>query len=219
LSNELPNYTVLDLESARLTSRSADPAKTPISVLCAWGLRDLSPRLWILDAARFPRVYLAEDDAATYFSKYDGIVGWNSLRFDVPCMKGQINSVYKAFAKKRHVDLHANCCLLSAGVEESRLVAGLDENWGRLTPVLRADLLNAGWSLEAVATGTLGVGKTDGFNGLEAVDAWNNGLYSPTISYNIGDVAQQRELFIHAWREGVLISSERGRVSIPQSVL
>lgn len=219
LPPDLPNFFVNDLESAYALTKGKDPAANGISVLVGWGLRDLSPYVWLLDSTRFPRMLMSEDHAAKVWANYDGIVTWNGVAFDDVVIKKRLPDVRKTYARKRHVDLHAVCCLLAAGVTPARLVQPLEPGWPSMVPTLRADLVSTGWSLEAVARGTLKIGKLAGPQGADAVVAWNQGRYSEVTSYCIQDVGITRALFIFAWIYGFLISEERGRVNIPREVL
>jgi DNA polymerase elongation subunit (family B) len=217
----MPNLLTLDIELAKLIARGTDPAKSPISVMSAWGVRDieLAPYVWLLDGGRLPRVLIAEAHAEGIFQRYDGIVTWNGVNFDAEVIKKRHPKIGKTFARATHVDLHAICCLLQAGVEVERIAAGLEKGWTRMAPTLREDLVSTGWGLDAVAAGTLGVGKLEGPKGLEAVKAWEDGRYSEVTSYNIADTALTRALYRFAWTHGYLVSRERGRVDIPREVL
>lgn len=215
----IPNLIVVDLELAVLPVGRVDATKLPVSVLVGWGLRDLTPNVWILDSTRFPRVLMAEKNLVDTFNKYDGIVGWNSIAFDEPTMKHRIPDLSKFFRGRKHVDLHAICCLISAGVSISRIEEGVPQGWGKLVPTIRADLLSTGWGLDSVGQGTLKIGKTEGPHGADAVKYWQEGVYSPVITYCVGDVGLTRELYLHAWKSGNLTSTERGAVQIPRSVL
>jgi hypothetical protein len=219
MSNEIPDFLVFDSETQRLTQRGKDIGKAGVAVLAAWGLRDLFPLVWLLDSSRLPRVLLTEDHAEKRFLKCEGVITWNGVGFDDLLLKKCLPAVRKAYARKRHVDLHAICALLQAGVEPERLRQPLDPDWTKMVPTLREDLVTAGWSLEAVARGTLGLGKLEGPQGVEAVEAWQQGRYSEVASYCIGDVAITRALWLFAWSQGFLVSEERGRVNIPREVL
>lgn len=214
-----PNFLVNDLELAKMVARSGDPTKVPVSVLSAWGVNDLAPFVWFLDSDRLPRVLLSERHAEEVWARYDGIVTWNGINFDARVIGKRHPGIAKTFARKPHVDLHAVCCLLQAGVEVSRIIAGLQPGWSRLAPTLREDLMSSGWSLDAVAAGTLGISKLEGPQGVEAVKAWESGRYSEVTSYNLWDTGITRALYLYAWEHGHLISRERGRVEIPREVL
>lgn len=219
---EIPNLLVFDLELARSISGRrgfAEAWKAGVSVLCAWGLRDPAPYVWILDASRFPRVFLAEDHATKVFEKYDGVVSWNGVNFDDGVLAKTHSKIRKAYNRKTHVDLHAICCLLQAGVDSDRIAEGLPKGWAKMVPTMRENLLNAGWSLDAVGTASVGMTKTDGPKGAEAARAWQRGQYSEVTSYCLGDVGLTRALWLHAWNHGYLESSERGRVQIPRECL
>jgi hypothetical protein len=216
-----PNLLVFDLELAKAISGKgfATPWKAGVSVLCGWGLRDVSPFVWILDSARFPRVFLTEDHAVKVFERYDGVVTWNGLNFDDGVLAKCHPKIRKAYSRRSHVDLHAITCLLQAGVAVDRVTSGLKQGWASMVPTMREDLLNAGWSLDAVGEATIDTSKTDGPKGAEAARAWEQGRYSEVTSYCIGDVGLTRGLFLFAWMNGYLISKERGRVEIPRECL
>lgn len=214
-----PHLLVIDSELARWVARGADPTKVPISVLSGWGVRDVAPFVWFLDSGRLPRVLLAEAHAEAVFARYDGIVTWNGLNFDDKMLRKRHAKIAKTYARKVHVDLHAICCLLQAGVEPERITAGLQAGWVKMAPTLREDLMSTGWSLDAVAAGTLGIGKLEGPQGAEATKAWEDGRYSEVTSYNLWDTGITRALYRFAWENGHLISRERGKVMIPREVL
>jgi hypothetical protein len=217
----MPNLLTLDVELAELIARGGDVGKAPISVMSAWGVRDLelAPYTWLLDAGRLPRFVLTEDHAVGIFQRFDGIVTWNGVNFDAEVLKKRHPKIAKTFVRATHIDLHAICCLLQAGVEVERIAAGLEKGWTRMAPALREDLVSTGWGLDAVAAGTLGIGKLEGPKGIEAVKAWKDGRYSEVISYNVADTALTRALYRFAWANGYLVSRERGRVDIPREVL
>lgn len=219
MADQPPNLLVLDTEAAKAIARGGDPTKSPISVMSGWGTRDLAPFVWFLDGNRFPRVLIAEDHAERTFSRYDGIVTWNGLNYDDRVIRKRHPKIAKTYARAVHVDLFAVCSLLQAGVEPERISAGLEAGWTKMVPTLREDLVSTGWSLEAVSAGTLGVGKLEGPQGSEAVQAWENGRYSEVTSYNLWDTGLTRALYLHAWNHGWLQSRERGRVEIPREVL
>lgn len=221
LTPAYPNLAAIDLEIARnMPGRTTKAiAKGGISVVCAWGMNEYAPYTWLLDSTRTPRVFLSEDHMATIMGRYDGIVTWNGLSFDDPVMKIRIPDVQKTWRRKRHVDLHAICCLLLAGVDPQRILDEAGEDWATLVPTLPENLVNAGWSLEATCQGTLGVGKLEGPQGIEAIHAWQEGRYSEVVSYCCADVGLTRALFHHAWVHGWLESTERGRVQISRKLL
>jgi len=222
MGEEVPNFLVFDLELARHISGRrgfAEAWKAGVSVLCAWGLRDVAPYVWILDAARFPRVFLGEDHAVGIFERYDGVVTWNGVNFDDGVLAKCHPKIRKAYTRKRHVDLHANCCLLQAGVEVDRIASGLSKGWAKMVPTMRENLLNAGWSLDAVGAASVGQTKTEGPKGAEAARAWEQGRYSEVTSYCLGDVGLTRALWLFAWEHGYLESRERGRVEFPRECL
>ena len=222
MSEEIPNLLVFDLELAKHVSGRkgfAEAWKAGVSVLCGWGLRDVAPYVWILDSNRFPRVFMGEDHAVNIFERYDGVVTWNGVNFDDGVLAKCHPKIRKAYTRKRHVDLHANCCLLQAGVEPDRIAAGLKKGWAKMVPTMRENLLNAGWSLDAVGKASVGHSKTEGPKGAEAARAWQQGRYSEVTSYCLGDVALTRALYLHAWECGYLESKERGRVQIPRECL
>jgi hypothetical protein len=206
---------VFDLETRDLIGRGG-AKKCHVSVLSAWALRGLHPYIWLLDSTRIPRVLVAEEHAAGIFGRHAGVVSWNGIEFDDLVLKG--SPIGKAYARKRHIDLHAICCALAAGVEPERLNK-LGPGWANMVPTLRADLVSTGWHLDAVGKGTFGLGKVEGPQGAEAVTAWAAGRWSEVASYCIGDVALTRALFLHAWERGFLVSEERGKIEIPRSVL
>ena len=220
--SDAPNLATLDLEIARSnTGRGGGArsiAKGGISVVGVWGVRDWGPYVWLLDGSRFPRVFLSEDHMQKTMERYDGIVTFNGLNFDDVVMRLCVPDIQKTWRRKTHVDLQAVCCLLQAGVSPEKIVEA-KEGWAKTVQTLSEDLLNAGWSLEAVAQGTLGIGKLEGPQGLESVHAWEDGRYSEVVSYNLWDVALTRSLYLHAWEHGWLESNERGRVSIPRICL
>lgn len=219
---ELPNLLVFDLELARhISGRKgfAEAWKAGVSVLCGWGLRDPAPFVWLLDATRFPRVFLSEDHAVRTFEKYDGVVSWNGVNFDDRVLAKCHANIRKAYSRKRHVDLHGTCCLLQAGVAPQRIAGGLSPGWAKMVPTMREDLLNAGWSLDAVGEASVNASKVEGPKGAEAARAWGQGRYSEVTSYCLGDVGLTRALWMFAWENGYLVSKERGRVEIPRECL
>lgn len=220
VSDDVPNLGALDMELAEQVRGKLTPAlaaKAGISVMGVWGLHDHTPAIWILDSSRFPRIYLAEDDCQKRMEKYDGIVTWNGLEFDDPVAAKRIPNIRKTWMRKAHVDLHAICCLCAAGVDLTGRKVG--QGWAKLAMTIRDDILTAGWGLDAVGRATLGIGKTEGVQGLASLTAWSQGRYGEVITYNLGDVALTRLLYLHAWTEGFLVSPERGRVEIPRWLL
>lgn len=215
--SEVPNLIVIDTES--INAKIRDPAKAGISVMVGWGLREHTPHIWILDSSRFPRVLLTQKNCQEILARYDGWVSWNGLEYDEKVMAARLPELKSWLRRSKHVDLHALCCLLSAGVAQDRIVAGLASGWSKLVPTIREDLLGTGWGLDSVGKGTVGHGKTDGPHGAAATEAWNEGLYSQVITYCVGDVALERELYLHAFEKGFLNSTERGRIDLPREVL
>lgn len=220
----VPNFNVFDLELAAPVSGRrgfAEAHKAGISVLSSWGLRDFAPMVWLLDSSRLPRVFLSEDHAVKHWETYEGVVSWNGLNFDDGVLQKRAPNIRKTYVRQRHIDLHAICCLIQAGVDPARIAEGLKKGWASMVPTMREDLLNVGWHLDAVGAGTLGytkVGDSE-VTGKNAGRAWQSGRYSEIISYCVGDVGLTRALFLHAWEHGWLESTERGRVTIPREVL
>lgn len=215
-----PNFMVLDVELARkLPGKNFGGGKAGISVMSCWGLRDPAPFVFLLDSDRFPRVLLQEEFLRKTSESFDGIVTWNGVEFDDPTLKVRVPTVRSTWSRKRHVDLFPLCALIAAGVSPEKLTTTLKPGWAGMVPTFREDILTAGWGLDAVARGTLGVRKLEGFTGAASIEAWERGRYSEVSSYNLWDTGITRALFLHVWEHGWLESVERGRVEIPRECL
>lgn len=218
MSDEVPNFLVVDIEAADEVKSKTEPWKSGVSVICGWGLRDFAPYVWLLDAARFPRVILAEQHFAEVARKYDGIVTWNGTAYDDKVIAKKYPDAWKSL-RRRRVDLHPIAALLQAGVDPVKLAVNMPDNWASLAPNIRGDFLGTGWSLDSAGKGTLGIGKLEGPQGAASVTAWKQGRYSEVTSYCIQDVAITRAIYLHAFHSGTITSTERGRVEVPRVVL
>lgn len=215
----MPNYMVFDIEAATLAGSMKNPAAGGIACMCGQETGDpISGFSWLLDATRLPGTGTTYAHAMEHFDACDGVVTWNGIEYDDKVLAKLMKELRKTYTKKPHIDLMAVCSLLSAKVHPDK-VKGLKSGWANLVPTLGAEYVQTGWSLNAVAKATLGIGKMDGPQGKQAVEAWMQGRYSEVVTYCMRDVAITRLLYIHAWEEGWLDSEERDRVHIPREVL
>ncbi len=138
-------------------------------------------------------LYLYDDftieNVARHLEAADVIVGYNSERFDVPCVEGLVG---RRLRLKRHIDIY-------------RLL--VQAHAAKNIPLQRGDL-----TLDRVSKKNLGRGKID--HGSNAKELARTGQWGRLFNYCGSDVQLTRDLFIKMVADGGLIGP-RGFITLP----
>lgn len=212
-----PARLVFDLELANPIPEDSGhvqwgrAAECGVGVLTTWHTEGIAPDIFLLDADRFPRNDGECQRLRTAVRETPGVVSWNGVGFDLPVLEEVVPGISKGIVK--HVDLMVICAALWSGVSSEELCRGITIDWrSRWNPRLK------GWSLNAVATSTLGEEYVKTMQGKMAPIEWGHGYYGKVISYCIHDVALTRALYRFAYKKEFLLSGNM-RVDIPREVL
>jgi hypothetical protein len=165
--------------------------KLGVSVACVWEYK--TQRM---------RIYGPEDvgDLQVRLLKADKISGYNIHKFDFPVIwgYGREEWMHETTEKVRQLQ---NCLKNKTNDLLRRIWKALDLNPGQF------DDLHKGWSLDVVATSTLGYGKI-GYGG-NAPKWFQAGLIQKVANYCADDVALERDLADYIEKYGRVLNGNR----------
>lgn len=195
------DHVVVDVEIQKTIEETPGgwDATDKLGVACAC--------LWEYNGARM-RVYGPDDveDLRSRLLRADRITGFNIFNFDFPVIWGVqknhwINSNWSEFDLDIKKSLEPKTNDLLRRIWQSQ---GLD-------PDHFVPRTHGGWSLDAVASGTLGKSKIG--NGASAPKWYQEGLLHKVINYCADDVALERDLSDFVDRYGY-VSGPKGRADL-----